>query len=176
MKYQVGDKVLVRDWKAMEREYRVDDNDNIRTPVVFFTKDMRRFCGQRVTIMKKYDTCYIVKEDNSNEWTDEMLAHNFEYGEEIEVKDRWDLEWKKGIFVGWIDGAKSPYLIVAPGEDNSFKSGKQFQFYLYHYARKIRKPKIEITCKVDGKEVPVSEVFGKYLDRILESIKTEGGK
>jgi len=30
--------------------------------------------------------------------------------------------------------------------------------------------------KVDGKEVPVSEVFGKYLDRILESIKTEGGK
>lgn len=49
MKYKVGDKVIVRKWDDMEREFGVDRHGDINAKCIFVT-GMRQFCGKTLTI------------------------------------------------------------------------------------------------------------------------------
>lgn len=55
---KVGDKLRVRDWEDMEREFGLDRDGDIKcTP--FFVEEMRKFCGKVVNVnyvaYDKYD-------------------------------------------------------------------------------------------------------------------------
>lgn len=48
-KFKVGDKVLIRDWDAMVKEFGLDSDGDIRSKCPFVTS-MSKFCNQIITI------------------------------------------------------------------------------------------------------------------------------
>ena len=58
--YEVGDKVLIRDWDDMEREFGLDRDGDIRCTPCFSTK-MKKFCNKIITVcgVDKDGDCYI---------------------------------------------------------------------------------------------------------------------
>ena len=48
-KFKVGDKVTIRSWNDMEKEYGTDFGGNIKVPRLF-NKDMKKYCGRVMTI------------------------------------------------------------------------------------------------------------------------------
>lgn len=72
MKYKVGDRVKVREWEDMEKEFGVAFNGSIKIPKRSFPKEMRLYCGEVVEISKIYKDTYFVK-GNTFEWRDEMF-------------------------------------------------------------------------------------------------------
>lgn len=78
MKYKVGDKVRVRQWDDMVKEfgYLCKDDTIINMPVSYFTNHMRQYCGKVVTICKVYElnNAYAVCEDRYGYyWADDMF-------------------------------------------------------------------------------------------------------
>lgn len=79
MKYKVGDKVRVRDWDDMKREFGTDEY-GIATPDCCFTYDMKKYCNSIVTIDAINDNIYNIKEDNNVwQWCDEMFEPDFHF-------------------------------------------------------------------------------------------------
>jgi len=58
MKYKVGDKVKVKEWKDLELEYKVNEDGDIDFDAGF-TSDMRLFCGKELVIKKLCNDSYI---------------------------------------------------------------------------------------------------------------------
>lgn len=50
MRFKVGDKVVVREWDEMAREFGTDNAGDIDTPKYCFVKEMKHLCGQTLTI------------------------------------------------------------------------------------------------------------------------------
>lgn len=77
MKYKVGDKVRVRQWDDMLEEFgEYITSTSIDIQRCLFTKEMREYCGEIVTIkeIKGGNSYYIIKEDNEAwYWVDEMF-------------------------------------------------------------------------------------------------------
>lgn len=48
-KFKVGDKVTIRSWDDMEKEYGTDYAGDIRVPCIF-SEDMKEYCGRKMTI------------------------------------------------------------------------------------------------------------------------------
>lgn len=56
-KFQIGDKLRIRQWDDMVKEFGIDENGNISCTFVF-TKQMKILCGQPFTvssIVKSFD-------------------------------------------------------------------------------------------------------------------------
>ena len=73
MKYNVGDRVLVKsiDWYNKNKDE--DGNIDINHDFTFYA-DRSRYCGKVFTIVEVFDNCYAVKEDNNEYyWSDEMI-------------------------------------------------------------------------------------------------------
>lgn len=67
-KFKVGDKVRVRSWESMAREYGKDSYGAIKVPCSFMP-DMAEFCGKTVTISRVIaGDAYRIKEDRYG-WT-----------------------------------------------------------------------------------------------------------
>lgn len=49
MKYKVGDKVIIREWDDMEREFGLDFGGDIKAKCCF-VRPMRKYCGKKMTI------------------------------------------------------------------------------------------------------------------------------
>ena len=78
MKYKVGDKVRVRKWDDMEKEFGLDNGD-IAIPHCYFTFGMKKHCNYVVTISEETERGkYHIKEDNADWfWCDEMFESNY---------------------------------------------------------------------------------------------------
>ena len=62
MKYKVGDKVRIKTWEEMEKEFGVDRAGDIKiTPS--FLADMNEYTGEILTIEKVEEDYYLMKED-----------------------------------------------------------------------------------------------------------------
>jgi len=160
MRYKVGNRVRVRQWKAMLRGNKlVCDNISFLGKSFLFLKTNRKFCGQVVTIREVRDDYYHIEEDNGRCcWIDEMFeGYAFKFGELIEVSrsgieiTQPDGEWKKRIYVAYADGSSRPY-------------GKSFDCVFYEYARPIPK---KHTIIIDGIEIEVSDEDYKALKEKL---------
>nr|DAZ13778.1 MAG TPA: hypothetical protein [Caudoviricetes sp.] len=80
MKYKVGDKVRVRQWDDMVKEFGLYNRKDIDIPSCTFVKDMRKYCGSVVTIHKLTcrDTRYFIEEDDCGFfWTDDMFENMY---------------------------------------------------------------------------------------------------
>lgn len=68
MKYKVGDKVRVRQWDDMVKEYGFIDSveRDIYIPDCTFVNSMKKFCGSVVTISNivSNNNRYLIKEDD----------------------------------------------------------------------------------------------------------------
>ena len=77
---KVGDKLRVRDWEDMEREFGLDRDGDIKcTP--FFIEEMRKFCGKVVNVnyvaYDKYDEKLkigIYEDNGEYEWSVDMFC------------------------------------------------------------------------------------------------------
>lgn len=72
MKYKVGDKVRVRSWEDMKKEFSLDHYGNINMATTNFDKCMKEWCGKILTIGRVYTSGYRVKETGWW-WIDEMF-------------------------------------------------------------------------------------------------------
>lgn len=84
MKYKVGDKVKIRQWDDMASEFDVDASGDIELPGIFFTNEMKKFCGKIVTIQEQCvdiddDEYYEILEDTEHEFSfsDDMFENEF---------------------------------------------------------------------------------------------------
>lgn len=50
--YNVGDKVTIRQWEDMESEFGLNGYGEIKVPKYLFTKPMKRYCGQTLSIVR----------------------------------------------------------------------------------------------------------------------------
>ena len=78
MKYKIGDKVRVRQWDDMAKEYGFINSvkRDIDIPGCTFVNSMKKFCGSVVTISNivSDNSRYLIKEDNQEwYWTDNMF-------------------------------------------------------------------------------------------------------
>ena len=177
MEFKRGDKVRVRQWKAMEREYGLDKNGDIDLPCKF-TSDMRDFCGKVVTIScgyekffgikdheGVYDLVYKIKEDDGIcDWLASMFeGYAFEYGDVIEVSDD-GIEWTDAIYISFADGALFPYICVSNSSKSDFCASRKFTASFWKYARPIQK---KHRIVIDGKEIQISEESYKKLKESL---------
>ena len=53
--FKVGDRVRIRSWDDMAKEYGLDWEGDIGTSYYCFVKEMRNMCGVEATISKIYD-------------------------------------------------------------------------------------------------------------------------
>ena len=75
MKYKIGDKVRVRQWDDMAKEFG-ESFGSIDIPHFYFSRSMEKYCGEVVTIEKAYTCSYHIKEDEEHwYWTDEMFEN-----------------------------------------------------------------------------------------------------
>lgn len=72
MKYKVGDKVKVRSWDSMVKEFGVDRLGDIKLSDTYFVHDMKAYCGKTLTITHVGESEYRTK-GNTWYWTDEMF-------------------------------------------------------------------------------------------------------
>lgn len=82
MKYKVGDKVRVRQWDDMAKEFGFSGctKSNIDILGCLFTNNMKKFCGSVVTIsnIARDNSRYLIKEDDQNwYWTDDMFENMY---------------------------------------------------------------------------------------------------
>ncbi len=81
MKYKVGDKVKIKTWEDLEREYGIASSGNIQyssPTAAFFVKEMERelnsrFCDRVLTIMKVTGYYYLMEEMPQWTWSDYMI-------------------------------------------------------------------------------------------------------
>ncbi|HAU85231.1 MAG TPA: hypothetical protein DCW90_06930, partial [Lachnospiraceae bacterium] len=79
MKYKVGDKVRVRNWDDMVKEFGTDCG-YILTPGCYFVGYMKKYCNSIVTIDAINDNIYNIKEDNNVwQWCDEMFEPDYHF-------------------------------------------------------------------------------------------------
>lgn len=77
MKYKVGDKVRVRQWDDMAKEFDVNEFGDINTKTGCFTRQMKKFCGGVCEIYSVLETSYWLKDEYGHTYywyfTDDML-------------------------------------------------------------------------------------------------------
>ena len=78
MKYKIGDKVRVRQWDEMEKEFGLDPWGDIKCDRIF-TRDMREYCGKVFTVRNVFSRAYYLdgcKSDFGFWWgfSDDMLV------------------------------------------------------------------------------------------------------
>ena len=113
MKYNVGDKVRVRQWDDMVKEYGLlgDLEKVICTPGCSFTNGMKKFCGRVVTISDviSSNSRYLIKEnDRTWYWTDEMFdPYKVKIARQADFID-------KEAFAKMAEQLKTQPIIIAP--------------------------------------------------------------
>lgn len=84
MKYKVGDKVKIKslDWYNENRDYY----GNIECGFYYFIEEMKKYCGEILTIGKIYKNKYVLQEDENFAWTDDMFDSNIEKPQMVSLK------------------------------------------------------------------------------------------
>ena len=74
MRYKVGDKVKVREWDNMAKDFYVDKKGCITCGPEVFVSDMKEYCGKIMTIESVESNGYKMEEDDGTwKWVDDML-------------------------------------------------------------------------------------------------------
>lgn len=81
MKYEVGQKVRIKTWEQMKKEYGSLSCNILTTNFFYFTRDMEKVASinnRVVTIKESRSSCYIMVESNKEYyWTDAMIERSY---------------------------------------------------------------------------------------------------
>lgn len=94
MRFKVGDKVKVREWDDMEKEFGVDRDGDIHMPLWLFMSNMKEFCGNIYTINDVLSNGYKMDGTRGYVFTDDMLIP-IEFGKS-DLKTGMIVETKNG--------------------------------------------------------------------------------
>ena len=95
MKFEVGDKVRIREWDDMKAEFGPDSCDDIKTPFYYYIKNMRQYCGKKTTIEGVWDDySYRLSGCDMYKFTDDMLIP-YEF-DKADLKTGMVVETKNG--------------------------------------------------------------------------------
>lgn len=72
-RYEVGDRVLVKEWDDMVSEYGIDEDGDIKICASFFVKDMKKYCGRIMTISSVESSGIFQFEDSGWSFTNDMI-------------------------------------------------------------------------------------------------------
>ena len=156
MKYKIGDRVVIKPWLLMEKQYGLTSGGNIASLVGFMHNQEKALQGtdRVLSIGEESGDRYFCGGFPSSISDDHILGYAFAYGEEIEVSDDGD-NWFKRTFSSYRPGCVN--LIGTTTSVNM-------------HARPIQAPVIEVTCKVNGEDKPLSFLSEETL------LKIRGGK
>lgn len=73
MKIKVGDRVRIREWDDMAKEFGIDEDGDIKTEC-FFTKDMKKHCGEIVTISCVVKDAFNIEENLGKVFTADTIS------------------------------------------------------------------------------------------------------
>jgi len=128
-KFKVGDRVKVREWDDMVKEFGVDSAGDIRCRCCF-TRSMRKYCGEIKTVISVNGGCYILAgcRERYYAWnfTDDML--------EAVTNDQKIIVTTDGVKVvtaKLMDGKKTIKEAVAkccPTDEFDFETGAAIAF------------------------------------------------
>ena len=172
MKYKVGDKVRVRQWDDMVKEFG-EWAGAIDTPECSFEEEMRLYCGTIVTIkeVKNNDSYYIEEDDKDWFWTDEMF-------EPYEVKKTRPVLFNKEAFDRLVKQLNKEPVIFAPKYDmDGFNITTGLMNNIAKETREMVKKNIETEIK-KKKVHPKDEDHLKRVEKIQKKIdyyKRESG-
>ena len=170
-KYKVGDKVRVRSWEAMKREFGSVVPVEIVTPGFSFNSNMnmKAYCGSVVTI-KSIENDYYLVEETIWCWQDWMFeGYAFEYGDEIMCSDDNEKLPVKRVYLGYADGSYAPYITAAV--ENFDISNHKLLACLYKYAKPLPKePTIKIDIQINGEPAKISDISEEIWNRIRNNI------
>lgn len=102
MKYKIGDRVIIRTWEDMEKEFGLNENDNINNKNNGFVRSMEIICREipdrifRIEGISHIDNVqhYIMEKVETWKWTDEMIEYSLKELEEktwIPIVDRFEI-------------------------------------------------------------------------------------
>ena len=111
-RYEVGDKVFIRDWDDMEREFGIGGADGINCECGF-TKGMKKFCNTVVEIVRVTASSHyrIKKEGEFRTFTNDMIA-----GKVVN-----EPESSKPEFVPHLEGYPDPRFYGKIGDETPLK-------------------------------------------------------
>ena len=177
MKYKVGDKVRVRQWDDMAKEYdligRVERDIDI--PGCTFVNSMKKFCGSVVTISNivSDNSRYLIKEDNQEwYWTDDMF-------EPYKVKIAYQADFiDKEVFSKMVEQfKKQPIIFDTKSNIEECKLSTELMEKIAEETKEMVKKNIE--TEIEKKKVhPKDEDHLKRVEKIQKKIdyyKRESG-
>lgn len=75
MEIKVGDKVRIREWDDMAKEFGVYEDGDIKTKY-YFTKEMKKYCGKFVEVKRVHGDSFTIKGDDYF-FTEEAISTAF---------------------------------------------------------------------------------------------------
>lgn len=75
--FKVGDKVRIRDWDDMERQYGLNMNGSIKGPINVFSKGMKEYCGKCFVISDIVDNRVLLRDFNGKELSITYIFYNW---------------------------------------------------------------------------------------------------
>ncbi len=152
MKYKKHDRVVIKPWKLMEKEFGLTDNGHISGGSVCFLCQMERALkgtDRVIELGEELSLYYKTTFPNGSDWNitdDHILGYAFEYGEEIEVSDGGK-NWYKAIFSTYHPRGGSLSVMTTDT--------------YYKHARPIRTPDIKITVEYGGEKLTPDQIRDK---------------
>lgn len=103
MRFKPGDKVIVREWEDMAKEFGTNKDGNILTPVIF-TCSMKSFCGKTLTIKDYFpDTPRYTAEETCRFSFPEESLTLYEFSKS-DLKDGMLCQMRDGEKMLWLYG------------------------------------------------------------------------
>lgn len=107
MEFKIGDRVRIRQWEDMEKEFGIDLDGDIMTGW-YFTKGMRHLCGREAIITEIYGKG--VKLDFDNKTGDVDWSYTTDMIEKVEDTEMTKKDLENGMVVETRDGDR--YLVI----------------------------------------------------------------
>ena len=149
LKFGVGDKVKVRSWDSLVKEFGVDGFGDITLSNNYFLGQMREYCGKTLVISEKRTKSYKTVGNTWN-WTDEMFEpkpiHNTIV---IYIKDNQVIALDKAT-------GKTGVAICSPDDEFDFYVGADLAYN-----------------RLRGREKPAKEKGPKYYNGEIICISTD---
>lgn len=168
---RVGDTITIRDFEELKKGYPIEQDSSGNSVIMGcfnVYEDTSKSKGQ-VTHINLRGGWIKAKFPNSKTHYGvpiQAIAHNFSYREEIEVSHDGFNTKAKRLFVGYLEGNDAPFVCVSYGWEEEFNKGLPIALQTWKYARKIRKPDIQVTIKRDGVEVTTADLSNEDREQV----------
>lgn len=146
---KIGDKVRIRKWDDMAKEYPVDKDGDILFPNCNFVDEMKMYCGKTVTVSKTFDNgiFFILEDTEDYEWHESMIEKEYQpkhakenvdhpshYNQGIEA-----IDYIESHNMGFNLGNVIKYITRAKHKGSELEDLKKAKWYLDREIAKLEK-------------------------------------